>query len=166
MLYGKEICKRARNSNESTYPREFFVFSQVDTREKQLVGVLFYLHLKWLTHTHTHAHMTNHPPQTHPPTSPIPLTHNTHAHRQTHTAHTHTHHSLFPPHRVVSKRVFAPSGARTLDPRYIRPMRYQLRQWSFFLLLLEVGFEPTPPKREELKSPALDPSAIQAQEPK
>ena len=28
--------------------------------------------------------------------------------------------------------------------------------------MLEVGFEPTPPKREELKSPALDPSAIQA----
>ena len=25
----------------------------------------------------------------------------------------------------------APSGARTLDPRYIRPMRYRLRQWSY-----------------------------------
>ena len=28
--------------------------------------------------------------------------------------------------------------------------------------MLEVGFEPTPPKRIELKSTALDPSAIQA----
>ena len=29
--------------------------------------------------------------------------------------------------------------------------------------MLEVGFEPTPPKRIELKSTALDPSAIPAQ---
>ena len=31
-----------------------------------------------------------------------------------------------------------------------------------YIFLLEVGFEPTPPKRMELKSTALDHSAIQA----
>ena len=37
----------------------------------------------------------------------------------------------------------APSGARTLDLRYIRPVRYQLRQWCMNENLHNVGIEPT-----------------------
>ena len=37
----------------------------------------------------------------------------------------------------------APSGARTLDRRHIRPVRYQLRQWSWLRFVHDVGIEPT-----------------------
>ena len=31
---------------------------------------------------------------------------------------------------LLASLAYAPSGARTLDHGYIRPVRYQLRQWS------------------------------------
>ena len=35
--------------------------------------------------------------------------------------------------------VFATSGARTLDLRYIRPVRYQLRQWCCYIVKIHIA---------------------------